>query len=121
MKYVGTKEIVPYQLYVPPLECSLLEVLLYLLISYLCETVATTAVVLNCNLGRAQARVTIKRWSLYVDGLTSDWMNSNLMCAPVNARGRLHEEVFSYRGDTYWQWKIEVLGSLGFRSIRCRS
>ena len=29
MEHVGTKKIVPYQLYVPPLECSLLEVLLY--------------------------------------------------------------------------------------------
>ena len=28
-EHVGTQEIVPYQLYVPPLECSLLEVLLY--------------------------------------------------------------------------------------------
>ena len=31
MEHVGTKEIVPYQLYVPLLEGSLLEVLLYLL------------------------------------------------------------------------------------------
>ena len=30
MEHVGTKEIVPYQLYVPPLEGSLLEVLLYM-------------------------------------------------------------------------------------------
>ena len=29
MEHVGTKKIVPYQLYVPPLEGSLLEVLLY--------------------------------------------------------------------------------------------
>ena len=29
MLHIGTKEIVPYQLYVPPLEGSLLEVLLY--------------------------------------------------------------------------------------------
>ena len=29
MEHVGTKEIVPYPLYVPPLEGSLLEVLLY--------------------------------------------------------------------------------------------
>ena len=33
MEHVGTKEIVPYQLYVPPLEGSLIEVLLYVWIS----------------------------------------------------------------------------------------
>ena len=39
MEHVGTKEIVPYQLYVPPLEGSLLEVLLY--ITCICITSST--------------------------------------------------------------------------------
>ena len=48
MEHVGTKEIVPYQLYVPPLECSLLEVLLYSLSAFIVDLAALVTRQVSC-------------------------------------------------------------------------
>ena len=59
MEHVGTKEIVPYPLYVPPLEGSLLEVLLYTIFEFCYEAICTTFTVFSID-----AHVTMRNFDV---------------------------------------------------------
>ena len=59
----------------------------------------------------AQTRVTMRRWSLVVDALPVEWQNSNLRCDVRRPQDVTDESRFVIEdGDSYWLWKLEVIG-----------